>query len=114
MLYRWTSMRILSRLQSTKRAVLKEVTLANGSYRPFESAFDQQYSASRREAVHEEFLISWRQLSEFQTEVTHDLDHQAILICIMHVVDLELRVTAKQRLAQRDKEFNRATRIIGI
>src|SRR5918992_583903 len=77
---------------ASQRAKLEDVALAEFRSRPFEIAFDDKDRAAWLQGLADKILIVRSQPKPFYPEVSHPLDHETILVGVMHVVQLDIGV----------------------
>ena len=92
-------MLVFVRLKPTESAMLEEISSVHLSGRPFQAALNQQDRAAGFKSVCEKLFVRCRKPAELDPKVSHCLNHQPVLIGIVHVVELQFRIATEQFLS---------------
>src|SRR5438045_5018799 len=91
-----SSVLVFTGFKSTQRAMLKEVSPVHCSHWPLKITFHQQNRASRFETIDQEFFVPCGETTEFNSEISHSLNHEPILVGIVHMMKLQFRIAPQQ------------------
>jgi hypothetical protein len=99
---------------AAQSAELKEMPVAHPRHRPAPLAVDDDDGVARCQVLPHERLVGLGQLQPLDAEIGHQLQHQPILVRIVHVVELDFRVGLQQLLARLPAGLEPGDRVIGM
>jgi hypothetical protein len=99
---------------AAQSAELIEMPVAHPRHRPATLAVDDDDGVARCQVLPHERLVGLGQLQPLDAEIGHQLQHQPILVRIVHVVELDFWVGLQQLLARLPAGLEPGDRVIGM
>jgi hypothetical protein len=88
--------------------------LADPGHRPMLAALDNVKRCARLQRPLEEVAVGGGQAAELQAVVRHGVQHQPVLVRVMHVVHDHVRIAGSESLGHRSSDLERPLRIVRV